>query len=196
MSEFTVIEARLVEHITQAAQRMVDAAPSQCTFNGIVLVANVGTTAGDIVAEFHRGFDAMVKAKRESPEGRAQAQRDEERCTQAQRQAEALVAELDAINYDDIDAVVAWFERAVDPLGHRGVVVDRARIVEAFRSHGYEPNVNCGPAFDGNDADNFARYIIGQAMCGIRTVGSPHHLVCMFAAQWRERFPRRTATAP
>ena len=53
-----------------------------------------------------------------------------------------------------------------------------------FGEHGYEPGVNTGDDFAVDDRENVGRYIIGQALDGIRSVGSPHPIIHKFATDW------------
>ena len=75
-----------------------------------------------------------------------------------------------------------------------GVRVDRERIIATFGAHGYVSGVNCGDAFDAEDRENVARWLIGQCLANLVSVGAIHGIVHKFADDWIEKF--ETPTIP
>jgi hypothetical protein len=175
------------EHVNRTAQRMIAAAPSKCTFNGIELVADTGTTVGDIEADYNRQFDERAEAWAASSEGQAAAERAQWQRVERQALMNELMTELRTLDVRDVAKALDWMVRAQDPLDS-SAVADRALILSTYEAAGYSANDNIGPAFVESDRENFARYIIGQAMDGIACVGAPHPVVHGFVERWRERF--------
>ncbi|OGZ11660.1 MAG: hypothetical protein A3D67_00515 [Candidatus Lloydbacteria bacterium RIFCSPHIGHO2_02_FULL_51_22] len=68
------------------------------------------------------------------------------------------------------------------------VVKQKDVVIATFAAKGYHPNVNCGQDFHGDDRDNFARYIIGQALGNLACVGAIHQVVQRFTNDWKKKF--------
>lgn len=65
---------------------------------------------------------------------------------------------------------------------------DLPMLVLAFALGGWDPNVNTGDEFDGDDARNFAGYIVGQTLHCYQTMGACPHVIHRFIADWRAKF--------
>ncbi len=156
------------------------------SFNGIQLEAAVGSSPAGIVAAFHRDLDAKANAFDASPEGIAAVIARRREIATAQAQIDLSVVALDALDFSDLDAVIGWFETVQDATDQCGVRVPKAAILAAFSAAGFEPDANCGDAFD-DDRENVARYIIGQALSTLRFLAI-HGTIHGFAKCWREKF--------
>lgn len=203
MNTRVYVSGKLGEHITTAAQRAVNAAPSRLSFNDICIDVDHGMSAGDVAAEYARRCDERAAAWAASPEGSVAAERA--RLEQSVRQAKMddMMRELSAVDLRNVSVALDWMVRAEDPLGHVDTRADRERIVTAFEAAGYRIGENVGAAFREDCRENVAKYIIGQALDGIVRVGAPHPVIHVFAERWRERFeptppnpPARKAPPP
>ena len=175
--------------IKEAAIRLRSAAPARASFNGIDIAATGGETEGDIVAAYYAASEARTAAWEASDEGKASRAREERARAEAQRSVDAALRILPTIDWSDHAAPLTWLCEAQPSMDRAGVTFDRAAVVALFRAHGYEANVYCGAAFDPKSRDIFARWVIGQALDGIATVGAPHQVIERFARDWRETFP-------
>jgi len=174
------------EHLTSAAVKLSALAPAKCTFNGVTLVARKGTTPEALVAYYNEESERRAERWRESPEGRAYAAERRERQRSLQAKADSLMLRLPRLDFADLSAVLDWLSEMEEPRDHVGVTVDVPRLVAEFTSRGYAPGVNCDTAFDADDPDNFARWIIGQA------IKEPYYPgVRRFTEEWRKKFGRR-----
>lgn len=176
------------EHLNRAAEKVVTAALESggrafCMFNGIRLEAGYGTIASDLVSHYQREMERQQKEYAASPEGiRAKAEAEAER-TRLQHRADQLMANLLLLDFTDLDKVLSWLCAMEEPRDRIGVNVPTALIVNTFKLHGYEPNANCEPDFDENNRENYARWIIGQA------ISEPYvPMVNHFTEKWRQRF--------
>lgn len=179
-------------HLNEAARLLIrDALESgveqRGTFNELTIVATATSTVDEVVASFERDMQEEISRWRASPEGIASAERQERRRQEAQTIHDNLVATLDDIDWKSDVAVINWLCAIQDATDHSGVNVARQRIIEAFTSRGYEPNANCGEAFRADDRDNHFRWLVGQALDGLRSVAI-HPIVHKFAGEWKERF--------
>lgn len=178
-------------HIDNAAKILVAAAlehgEARGTFNDVELIATAAVSPADVVASFHEQSDARAEAWRASPEGIAYAERQQAEVRAAQQKHGDMVAALDGLDFNSGAAVLDWVCGIQDATDRVGVTVDRERIISTFAAHGFEPNVNCGGAFKADDRDNVLRWIVGQALDGLRHVAI-HGVIHKFAADWKAKF--------
>lgn len=181
------------EHISMVARRAVDVAnrtgaPARFTFNEVDAVASPGASPEGVEAEYMRRAEERRVAWEQSPEGQRCKREQEERIVAAQAKVDRAMESLGGLNANDLGAVLAWVEEIAEPAAHVRVVVPRARILDWFKAHGWVPGMNCGAAFKAEDRQNFAGYIIGQALNGFERVGAPHPMLAVFTEQWRQKF--------
>lgn len=184
-------------HISNLAKKMVasfasDNQPVQGEFNGIILVADQNSTVESIQKDYSDQSDAQVEAYRNSPEGQKDAREREERiqCLMAQR--DALMTELSTLDFSSNVAVLDWLCAMQDPSDHVDVSVDKQVILSTFAQHGLVPNMNTGSAYNGEDEDNSAKYVIGQGLSTLEFC-SIHHMVNDFAEEWKKKFGKMAA---
>lgn len=182
------------ENVSTTAERMIALAKEtkgsvRAKFNDIELTATEDSTAEDIVSGFQTKIAEAAETYRKSPEGQRAARESEERKEEAQRKADALMEQLPNLDFSNQEAVLDWICEFQDPSDYIGVVKDQRKVLEIFAEHGYQPGVNTGEAFNGEDGDNFARYIVGQALDGLRgDVGAIHQVVHKFTDDWKKKF--------
>lgn len=178
-------------HIQNAAVALCAAArkhgKARGTFNEIELTASRDTDPAEVVASFGAQQDARTNAWRESPEGIAHAAKMAAEVKAAQQKHDEMVAALDGLDFTDGVAVLDWVCSIQSATDRVGVQVDREKILAAFAARGFAPNVNCGEAFNPDDRDNVLRYIVGQALDGVRSVAI-HGVIHKFAADWKAKF--------
>ena len=183
-------EVPIGEHLVRCIEKMLDlandaGAPVQADFNGIPLHVDPGATAVEVEQRWDAESRARGERYRNSPEGRAAAAKRAAEVAQRQRDADGLTVEMHkTLNPEDVPAVLRWLMRYEETAGDVDVKKDRLEVLDWFLSHGFEVGVNVGPAFDANDRENVARYIIGQALDGIQSMGCPHPVVSKFANEW------------
>lgn len=187
------IEIMPGEHIGRAADRLVAAAKGafavvETTFNGVRLVATPLSTAGEICRHYDDECARQAIKWRESPEGKAAAERDRAEVARLQARCDRMLRQLTSLDFADPSAVLDWVCRFRVPSDRIGVRFPRELILSTFARHGYQAGVNVGDAFDPEDGTNVARYIVGQALDGLEKVGAIHPVVHRFAGDWREKF--------
>ena len=193
MSNGIEIKGAPGEHISQVAIRMRSAAPSWCEFNGARFEAHDGDTEGAIVAKWEAAFKANGDRYAASPEGIAAAKEAEDRRIAAQWTIDLAMRRLESVDWSDESGPLEWLCAMADAADHVGVEYDRAHVVDTFHAHGFEVGVYCGDAFDGSSRGIFARWIIGQALDGIKRVGSPHGMIARFPHVGHAKFGGVTA---
>lgn len=179
-------------HISEAARLLCERAKrdgvATGNFNDVTLRAGIEVTPEDIVAFYDREMARLADEYRRSPEGIAAAKRDDDERRQMQGEHDALVARLPALDMHDQHAVLDWICAMQEPSDRKGVIVKRETIVAHFEKAGYQANENTGPAYDGSDRKNSFRYLVGQALAGLKDGPAIHPIIHKFAGEWRERF--------
>lgn len=195
------LEATLGEEISKFARRLIEhamenAVDTEGDFNGITLSAGKDgkATERDLVGYYHNESKRRAEEYRNSPEGQQAAKEAEHRLASMQWTADLMVGKLDQLDFSDFEAVIDWCTEFQTASDHVGVSYDRDTVVRAFVDHGYMVNANVGDDFDGENEENFAKYLVGQALDGIQTVGAPHQVLHHFAEQWKAKFRKETSS--
>lgn len=161
-------------------------------FNDIEIKANpceneaVGVAT--IKAYYISESDCRAEAYRNSPEGKRAAAEAEDRKQKLQMKMDEAMSKLESLDFSDLVAVIDWLEEVRDPSDHIGVNTPSKEIVKFFGKHGFKPGVNCGKDFDGDSEENFAHWLIGQALDDLKSVGAIHQVFHKFADDWRQKF--------
>lgn len=187
-------ETEVGEHITEVARNMIALAEKTqevviADFNGITVVAKPGDKEQELTDYFNNQVARRRKEYENSPEGRRAAQETEERKQEMQRKYETLLQHLPNLDFKSDEAVLSWLCEFQNPSDYIGLKKDPKKVLEIFISHGYKPNANTGEVFNKDDRDNFARYIIGQALAGLECeVGAIHQVIHSFVGDWKTKF--------
>lgn len=185
------IEAGCGQHITSFANELVHAAAKHGTakgvFNQVEIVADRTSTAEGLCAQWERKTEEASIAYRNSPEGKAAEAKREADVIAAQETHDHLVRDLAALDFKNDVAVLDWLCAIQDSTDHVSVTVDKATILSAFEAAGFTANVNTGANFKPEDRDNVFRYIVGQALDGLKTVAI-HGIIHKFAGDWKAKF--------
>ena len=169
------------------AKKMKDTVKTK--FNDIELTATSDSDVNAIVKFYNDESERRDEEYDNSPAGRKAAREVEERKATAQQKHDALMRRLPNLDFSNDVAVLDWLCEFQDPSDYIGVVKQQDVVLTTFAAHGYYPSVNCGKDFNENDRDNFARWLIGQALDGLRSeVGAIHQVIHKFADDWKKKF--------
>lgn len=175
-----------------AAQQLCEAAAehggARGTFNDIELVATADSTPEAIADFYMEQSAARAAAYRKSPEGIRAAQEADARRAADQQKHDSLMRRLPSLNMKDDIAVLDWLCEMQGPSDHSGVIVRRQTIVEDFEKAGYVAGANCGENYKPGDRDNMFRYLVGQALSGLKEGPSIHPIIHKFSDEWRAEF--------
>lgn len=89
------------------------------------------------------------------------------------------------LDFHDVDAVMAWVEQMAPVgriTGNDYDEMEHANTCLAFKKGGWLPGVNCDADFNGEDADNYARWCVGQWL------SARHSEMARFCREWRAKF--------
>lgn len=193
------IEPQLGRNVSEVAKEMVAAVKAgaksaHAVFNEVSLVAVRGTTVSDIEAQLHAGYAAASEAYRKSPEGIAAKAKEQSDRRNMQATADALMVEFKTLDMASDVAVLDWLDRFQDPSDNTTIRTDTKRVIEGLKAAGYVSNANCGPAFNESDRDNYARYLVGQALSCLESVGAIHQVFGTMHERWKAKFLTRAAS--
>lgn len=158
------------------------------TFNGIHIVADKETNADSLVNFFRIEVKRKQEEYEKTPEYKEVQEKSKSEIMQMNEQMQIKMKELSSLDFKNLDTVLTWC-CDVQPLTDRnGVNVPKDKILNIFNINGYFPKVNIGEDFKEDDKENFARYIIGQALGCLIHMNVIHPLVITFTEKWREKF--------
>lgn len=170
--------------IDRAAALLVASAPARADFNGVPIRARYATTRPrDIIAHFLRLSDERTVRWRNSVEGKRVLAEQEAKRLEMQARADECMGLLDVMPLAEPRSALMWIARMAPAADRIGIAFDKGEVRRAFARAGWIPGANCGPDFNGEDARNFAGWIIGQWLA----CWWPG--VAMFVDQWRAKFP-------
>ena len=194
------IATHLGESIDNAAVRLVQAADEHgeatAKFNDIELFAAKGFAAEGVVRHYMDEVEKRSRAWRASPEGRRVEQERETRRSEMQAKHDNLVRRLPSLDMSNDVAVLEWLCQMQEPSDHTGVILQRQNIVSKFEAAGYKPNENTGDDFRKDNRANVFRYLVGQALAGLKEGPAIHGILHSFAADWRRDFVEKPALNP
>lgn len=183
------------ENVSRTAAVMADLAADRgdivhCEFNGIGLVATPGMNPDVIVDAFWAEIQRRADEYEASAEGKARRAERQATIEARQRQVDGLVLALPTLlEVADVTlAAIHWLQAFAEVADDVDVDKPSGLILRIFARAGYEPNVNVGDEYKPGDRENVGRWLIGQGLDGIRSVGSPHPILLDFADQWEEEF--------
>lgn len=189
MLNFYVMPGDTIEYVVG---RMIDIARIDnqsvtTSFNDIEVTVDASSNAIDIVNKFMDDINERHKAWLNSVDGIRALCAAEERRRNLQHRCDVLLAKLDTLDFSDDASILSWLCELAD-CDHFDVDSKSREVLAKFKHEGYHADVNCGEHFNGEDRENFMRYIVGQALSGIAAVGSPHGVIHKFVEEWRQKF--------
>jgi hypothetical protein len=106
------------------------------------------------------------------------------------------MAKLRTLDFSNDVAVLDWLCAIQEPSNHIGVILRRQTIVHAFESHGFVEGANCGPDYKPGNRENMYRYLVGQALNGIKSGPAIHPIFHKFVGEWKAQFCPEAVAAP
>lgn len=95
-----------------------------------------------------------------------------------------------SLNFGDNEAVLKWLCDLSSVSFNINNPSNRSTIISIFQDHGFPVNANMGNDYNENDADNHAKYIIGQALGNIETHGDVHSIIFTHVERWQKKFKK------
>ena len=183
--------------LSEAARVLVQLASTyneavRSDFNGIKLVANPGDDATSVESAWQNEYNQREKTYSNSPKYRKQREQNVREVEALKQQLEGQINELMSLDFSNYMLLINWLDRLVEPSDRIGVELDWETIVTAFETHGFQANVNTGDAYKGEDLDNSALWLIGQALTTLKGGLFGHHgvhpIFQKFAKEWLDKF--------
>ncbi|MBD3328802.1 hypothetical protein GF340_05910 [Candidatus Peregrinibacteria bacterium] len=192
------LEAAMGQNVKQFAKQLIDRAKTddvdvQGDFNGITLYVSAAEpgTVEDLVNFYSQESNRRVEEYRKSPEGKKAAEESEMLVITLQEKANSLMKQLDSIDFADLEAVIDWIVDIQEVSEYIGVSFDQQKVIDTFKSNGFDAGINTGDDFNKEDAENFAKYLVGQVLKGIGTYGVKSQNIHKFASEWKEKFGKK-----
>lgn len=169
------------ETIQVASAMLCELAPARMQFNGITIEAEVGDDPGKVVQKYYRSMELADEAYRNSPAGKAAIKREEEASVQCRKNKEALLAQLRNGIGTDLQERLAWMtklESTTNGLNRQ----ESAAVLADYEAAGFRIGEGVGTKPESFTYTTLCRWIIGQCMDGIKSIGAPHGVVHHFAS--------------
>lgn len=194
MNETNAIHFAPGTSIKRAAYQMLAAMrdrPVTATFNDIPLRADENTTPEDIIKQYETEMERKREEYRNSPQYAIDREKEEQRRSSMQMlyamQTNEIMRWTDE-DWSDLTKVLDWLVAIQPATDHVGVETDPNFIVNLFDQHGYKTGVNTGEDFREEDKENYARYIVGQCMSCLKSIGAIHQVTYSFVERWKAKF--------
>lgn len=175
----TLIDSVIAEMIKEAN---LHNEPVCAEMRGVEIVVQPGSEQAEVLKHFKEKEAELIEHELLEEHNTFQAKADEAFCR------------LPALDFSDLTALIDFFEEFLDASGVTHVNFDKQAVMDAFVEHGFDRNVNCGSEFDGDDRENYARWIIGQALASMMDGGAFVRVYDNYARDWREKFAPSSAT--
>lgn len=180
------------EDIGHAAEEMVKLVAEHgeisADFNGIPLRAVAGTTSEDIESSFRATMAAENAKWLGSSEYADQNAKREIELAKKQAACNSLIEQLHSLDFKDDVTILTWLQEFTPLSDDTGVKCNSSLVIETFKQHGFEPSVNIGEKFNGENRDNYFRYIVGQGLACLKSVGAIHQVIHTFIERWNKTF--------
>lgn len=151
-------------------------------FNDVPIVSFFGDSLDDVENRFTYLSNQSHDAYRRTNLSKERMVENAKRGAEERRKAEELIDALSWVEKSDLPGIMEII-RDSHILGTFANADLAAKFVELLESKGFKPNVNCGKDFNGDDPQNHAEWIIGQAM-----TMPGHGIENKFANDWLAKF--------
>lgn len=156
-------------------------------FNDCPMIAFVGDSHSAVAERWNRLFEEQWRIYARTPKAKEDVRRMARQQAESRKAAESFIEEMSDAARLSLPVVALGFVRRSHLIGYTYTADLAKDFVDLLASAGYEPDVNCGEAFRADDADNVARWIIGQAM-----TMPGHGIEQKFCDEWFAKFTAPT----
>lgn len=186
-------EAFAGEMVTDYAKRLIDYRNYRQhdingEFNGVTVIVTEESTPESIYEDYKKQLEEQQKAYEQTEEYKLRQIEREERAKNLNYESTYMLGQLFTINWSNYDQILTWLHDYQPISDHVDVKVPKEQLIKLFTENGYGINVNTGKNFDKENEENFARYIIGQALDNFEHVGAIHPILQKFVNDWKEKF--------
>lgn len=176
------------EHLAHAIRWMylvanANNAEVQMEFNEETVTIRPGDNPEEVICAYQEKISNHGKEQRNSPEHTAYQEAIKKQKYAQHKKLLTLCKEKP--DFDSLESCIDWFD-ALSKLDL--LLLSHLPVAGLFQKHGYRSNVFIGKDFNPEDKEVFARWLIGQALHCIETVGTIYPMFSEHAAFWKEKF--------
>lgn len=191
--EKIIVSPGIMDDIKVTADKMtLMAKANEClvktTFNEATFCVSPGDKPQEVVKRWQKETKRRSEKYQDSTAGKREAKEYRKNLVEKQKKHDNLIIELDKIDFTNDLSVLKWICNFQNTIDYRGVKVNSLKILSIFKKHGYFPNENVEIDFQKNDRENYTRYIIGQALDGLKYDDLIHPFVHFFVDKWKKAF--------
>lgn len=156
------------------------------TFNGVsISVYDCGGDSEKIVQYYHSELSRKSDEYRNSDEGLTAKSLRDTQLKLDQVNMDTLIYQLESCTRASVLPWLYSFSPLADSIHAE---FSRKFVIRKIESLGFIRNECMGKSFIEGDKDVTLRYIVGQALDGLYTVGSPHPVILRFIDEFNEEF--------
>lgn len=100
----------------------------------------------------------------------------------------SLINDLAELDYTNFEAILDWLVSLEKVADDRDPSVNLTVVAKTFIDKGFEIDANLHEKFNGEDAENYARYLIGQALHNLNENKNIHQVIDYFTEEWKKKF--------
>ena len=152
-------------------------------FNGVLVQVVPGVAAKELVDRWTKDLDAIIAARKASPEYAAQEAERQREIQATQAAVNSQLANLP--DWKDLDSIIKWLEVFAKYADDSGVNFDKSALCSWFEKAGFKKNQHVGepPAFF-KTKQALGEWIVGQVMSCLDMEMPPHPITIKFAQDY------------
>ena len=162
----------------------------RATFNDIHLEVTPNSTTSEICHYFCKKQEERLSEYQKTEEYQRQLRYNERQKRTKQYETDQLMEELSQLDFSSMRDVLQWIKCLQESTDFVGVRFSAETVLRAFTENGFRTNENCGVEFEKNNAENVARWIIGQTMSFLSVSSLIHPVISSFVQDWLQKFAR------
>jgi hypothetical protein len=177
-------------HISSACREAILAGyPCFFVFNDIrVEHLSEDDTPESLEACWSDASNKRYEAYLASPECKAAEIKRAREVSANQKTVDSLMDKRPFIDFSNQMEVLNWLNELAPLSDDVGVHVPSSQILKHFKKNGYAPGVFCGDAFVKGDKNIHARYLAGQALSCLQSMGAIHPVFQSMFESWKKEF--------
>ena len=181
------------ENLSRVIERMMKLSEKSkencyCEFNGVMIQCNRFMSTVEVREEFDRMKNVMQQAYQKSGEYLESQKKQEDYEAEKKLDMYNILkqAKNNMSNLENMDNLLVWLKKYISASDYIYVESEGDFVLKMLKDFGYITNEYIGDDFVQGDKIILGKYIIGQCMSGIESIGVIHPMVGRFIDDYFE----------
>jgi len=182
----------IADYVTQLALRAKEENREIAgTFNDFHFVVNPSSdfSPAHVVQKFYNTLLLKEMQRESSPEGVMLKKQEEQTKKIDQEKTDQLIERLDSLDFSNYDTVLNWTLDFYEACSWADFY--KNEIIGKFEDNGFGVGTNTGDDYDGEDAENSAKYIFGQFLLWINNDQYGRPGLESAVERWKQKFDKQ-----